>query len=150
MIYRRGNMWSMLEHADLFLITTNSYVRRDGELVMGRGIAREAKTRFPHIPQLAGEWILQNDLHNGFYGILTDIFDNNMGLFQVKLHYSADADINVIDTSCEMLSFWITENQLTNVHMNYPGIGAGRLDKSRVEPILNQHLKNLPLTIWEY
>jgi hypothetical protein len=42
-----GNMWSAYPQADLFLITTNSTLKNDGCLVMGKGIALEAAQRFP-------------------------------------------------------------------------------------------------------
>lgn len=150
MDFRKGNMWDVLDQSQLFLITTNSYVRRDGNLVMGRGIALEAAKKYPHIPKKAGEWILHNNLHEKFYGLLPDLFDNNIGLFQVKLHYFAAADLNVINNSCKMLSYWVNEKQLTNINMNYPGIGAGKLSKASVRKVLDEHLCDLPITIWEY
>ncbi len=52
--FRLGNMWTAYEPADLFLITTNSTIRRDGALVMGRGIARQAKERFPDLDVTLG------------------------------------------------------------------------------------------------
>ena len=49
MILEHGDMWSVFGKTDLFCITTNSFIRRDGQLVMGRGIALAAKKRVPHI-----------------------------------------------------------------------------------------------------
>jgi hypothetical protein len=40
-------MWTAYQSADLFLITTNATITARGALVMGRGIARQAKERFP-------------------------------------------------------------------------------------------------------
>lgn len=150
MLYRRGNMWSVYQESDLFLITTNSYVRKDGELVMGRGIALEAKRRYPKLAKSAGDWLTKNGLVNDFYGIMVDIMDGPLGLFQVKYHFADQADLSIISNSCQMLADWISETQLEKVNINYPGIGAGRLMKSQVSPILEQHLKDLPVTVWEY
>lgn len=144
-------MWSEYLDSDLFLITTNSYVRKDGELVMGRGIALEAKRRYPTLPKIAGDWIVANGFKDGYYGIMVDVLlDSPMGLFQVKHHYADQASLKLIETSCEMLAVWINEKQLARVNMNYPGIGAGRLPKSAVAPILEQHLGESPVTIWEF
>lgn len=42
--FRFGDMWTAFEQADLFLITTNSFLRKsDASLVMGAGIAWEAR-----------------------------------------------------------------------------------------------------------
>jgi hypothetical protein len=50
--YKRGDMWSAWDSADLFVITTNSTLRLgDKNLVMGRGIALQAKSAFPALPQ---------------------------------------------------------------------------------------------------
>ncbi len=43
----RGDMWTAYDDADLFLITTNSTLKKNGVLVMGRGIARQACDRCP-------------------------------------------------------------------------------------------------------
>lgn len=40
-------MWTAYDDADLFLITTNSTLKKNGVLVMGRGIARQACDRCP-------------------------------------------------------------------------------------------------------
>lgn len=150
MNFRIGNMWSVIDQAQLFLITTNSYVNQSGELVMGRGIALETKTRYPYLPKVAGDWVVNNGFQNKFYGVITDIFNNNIGLFQVKLHFRSSADVSVIRSSSEMLAFIINDRGLTDVHMNYPGIGAGRLERTRVLPILEEYFSHLPITIWEY
>ncbi|MCO5205659.1 MAG: hypothetical protein M9928_11545, partial [Anaerolineae bacterium] len=57
--YRQGDMWSAWDSADLFVITTNSTLRADGALVMGRGIARQARNRFPGIAAALGRAIAQ-------------------------------------------------------------------------------------------
>ncbi|MCZ7671791.1 MAG: hypothetical protein M5U34_34010 [Chloroflexi bacterium] len=51
-----GNMWIPIV-ADLFLITTNSTLTRPNKLVMGRGIALQAKERFPGLDTALGRQI---------------------------------------------------------------------------------------------
>ena len=145
-----GNMWDSYPNSDLFLITTNSYVRKDGALVMGRGIAYQAKSRYPTIPYQAGKWLRDNKLANNTYGILTEPFDSHIGLFQVKIHYADSARLDLIELSANMLSEYIRETELTSVNLNYPGIGYGHLIESDVQPILEKHFENLPVTIWKY
>ena len=45
-IFKHGDMWQALAHVDHFLVTTNSFLRRDGCLVMGRGMALQAVQRY--------------------------------------------------------------------------------------------------------
>jgi hypothetical protein len=40
--FKIGDMWSAYDNIDLFLITTNVTIKRNGALVMSRGIARQA------------------------------------------------------------------------------------------------------------
>ena len=41
--FQRGDMWTAFATADLFLITTNSTIRKDGALVMERGQSRQSR-----------------------------------------------------------------------------------------------------------
>lgn len=43
----QGDMWSVYDDADLFLITTNSTLKKNGALAMGRGIAQQARAASP-------------------------------------------------------------------------------------------------------
>ena len=64
MVLEVGDMWSVFGKTDLFCITTNSFIRKDGQLVMGRGIALATKKRVPNIAKMLGDRI------NGDYGLL--------------------------------------------------------------------------------
>lgn len=91
--FRRGDMWTAYEPADLFLITTNSTIHRDGALVMGRGIARQAKERFPDLDVTLGRHIQALCGNQGEYGLLVSPRwpAAKLGAFQVKRHYSQTA-----------------------------------------------------------
>jgi hypothetical protein len=54
---QQGDMWSVYQEADLFLITTNATLKRNGALVIGRGIARQARDRFPGLDIALGRHI---------------------------------------------------------------------------------------------
>ena len=147
---KNGDMWDSYSTSDLFLITTNSYVRKDGALVMGRGIAQQAKTRYPSVPYQAGKWLRDNNLVNGTYGILTEPFDTHLGLFQVKVHYADAARLDLIEFSAKMLAEYLGVCDLKNVNLNFPGIGYGHLSEADVLPILEKYFENLPITVWKY
>ncbi len=54
MIEQQINLWDADADNVLLCITTNGYVKNNGECVMGRGCALEAKTRWPDLPE--EEW----------------------------------------------------------------------------------------------
>jgi len=62
-----------------------------------------------------------------------------MGIFQTKTHYREPSDVNLIRNSAEMLADIAKANPQTQYHLNYPGIGFGRLTPEQVRP----HLKSL-------
>lgn len=116
-------MWGVYDNAGLFLVTTNSYITPKGCLVMGGGIAKEARDRFTGLDKILGGKIN----HLSTYGLL--ISENwPIGLFQVKRHYKENADLSLIRYSTNMLKMWANNHQNILVHLNFPGIGLGRLD----------------------
>jgi len=149
MILQVGNMWDMWDTADLFLITTNSTIKKNGALVMGRGIAHQARDRFSGIDHTWGQHIEQLCGHLGVYGLLISAAwpDKKIGAFQVKQHFRDRADPALIAASAARLRAWCTTHPQATVHLNFPGIGNGRLDRSVVLPLLHR----LPdsVTVWE-
>jgi hypothetical protein len=143
-------MWTAYATADLFLITTNSTIRRDGALVMGRGIARQARERFPGLAGALGRRILICCGNQGEYGLLISPRwpEAKLGAFQVKRHYGQPAGLELIRYSTVALCVWCAEHGEALVHLNFPGAGNGRLQREDVLPIIAQ----LPdqVTIWEY
>ncbi|KKK48761.1 hypothetical protein LCGC14_3141900, partial [marine sediment metagenome] len=61
-----GNIWNFHEQGHWIVITTNGTVKANGEAVMGRGVALQAKRKFPALPKLLGKQIQQvgNILHH--------------------------------------------------------------------------------------
>jgi hypothetical protein len=145
-----GDMWQQYEQADLFLITTNSTLRRDGALVMGRGIARQARERFPGLDAALGQEIQQRCGSLGVYGLLISPRwpQARLGGFQVKRHWGRAADLALIANSVAALAAWTADHPDRAVCLNFPGIGNGGLARSAVRPLLEP----LPdsVTIWEY
>jgi len=142
-----GNMWDVYDESDLFLITTNSFIKRNGALVMGAGIARQARDRFPGLDLALGRKIK----HLGKYGLIVSEKwpDKKLGAFQVKYHFKDRAELNLISHSTEMLMEFIETRRLysSKIHLNFPGIGNGKLDKDAVLRVVEV----LPdcVTLWE-
>lgn len=153
-----GDMWAAFATTDLFLITTNSTIRKDGALIMGCGIARQARDRFPGLAASLGQHILNTcggrstllRTSLGKYGLLVSPRwpEAKLGAFQVKYHYRLPASLELIQYSTAMLCAWCDAHPDAQVALNYPGIGNGSLHREAVLPIIAQ----LPeqVTIWEY
>lgn len=117
------------------LITTNSYVRKDGHLVMGRGAASRLKDLEPGMPARFGNRIG----HLEFYGILFDEF-SNYGILQVKRHFKDPAELELIKGSMTMLKVTAALNPHITYRVNYPGIGFGQLTESEVRPRIENNI----------
>lgn len=150
MILERGNMWSVLAQTDLFLISANSTLKANGALVMGRGLAREARDRFPGLDHEAGMTVLATAPRRCFpqvtYGLIV-LPTKPLGLFQVKYHWADPAVHYLIAESIRRLGSLIQAKELARVDLNFPGIGNGRLTKEEVLPIISK----LPdsVHVWE-
>ena len=117
---------------------------------MGRGIARQARDRFPGLDLALGRDIATVCGHLGHYHLLLSPRwpAAKLGAFQVKTHYARPASPALIRQSAIALLSWCEEHPGAVVHLNYPGIGNGRLRRGDVLPIVAR----LPdqVAIWEY
>ncbi len=144
-VHKQGNMWSVFDGVDYFLITTNSTIKKDGSLVMGAGIAKEVKDRFPGIEYKAGKAVNSLCGSEGIYGL---ILSSKIGLFQTKRHFKDNAILHIIETSSKMLEVHARSHPEYRYALNFPGIGLGRRKYEDVLPLIN----NLPdnVEIWTY
>ena len=136
-IYEFGDMWSVWEETDLFLITTNASLGgRNGALAMGRGIALQARNRLRGIDQLLGSAIGTSGRR---YGLLISPKwpKVKLGLFQVKFDYWDPAVPELIRLSTDLLMAWLKEHPGVRVDLNFPGIGYGKLPIAIVLPIIS-------------
>lgn len=155
-----GNI--MYKKADAICITTNGFVKRNGEAVMGRGIAKQIADLFPQIPIQLGSCI--NNFGNkvsllgNFVTInlisfpvkpKTVIFDgsnvvsyaaNNYKIGDTVPGFHAKADLKLIEQSALQLVAMCNHTPWKRIILPYPGCGAGELNWSDVKPILDSIL----------
>ena len=149
----RGNMWDIFGKTDLFLITTNPIVKKNGAAVMGAGIAKQAALRFPELPFDFGKLLVQTQENYGY--INTDIIgvyeNQRVGYFMVKEHWAEAAKLDIIAMSVQDLysSFCLGEGDRPyRIDLNFPGIGNGKLKREDVLPLLEVLPDNV--CVWEY
>lgn len=135
-IIKRQQLWTRVPLPVVYAVTTNAETNRHGEIVMGRGAAKQAKDR---IPGIAREVALKVVGRRSYYWVVvrepSDV-KAGFGVFQVKFHWAKPASLGLIDGSVRALCEWCAQNPDVAVRMNYPGIGNGGLDRADVEPLL--------------
>ena len=159
LIERYGDLWD----GDIVVITTNGFVKRDGCCVMGRGCAKEAKERYPHIDYLLGQSIKQLGNKVLYLGVQQDgkhllsfpvkpvtIVNNGTNIVkhmttkfkigEVVPGWAAKADIQIIHKSVIELRHLVNKLGFKEVYMPRPGCGAGELKWKEVKPILAKYL----------
>jgi hypothetical protein len=129
-----GNLWD--SDCDIKAVTTNSFVRHDGALVMGRGAALQAARKFPELPFVAGQKLLWKGGHLSCYGWIY-LPELNIGLFQVKRHWKDDAELRLIKYATQHLCEFLQRHSSVTVAMNFPGVGNGQLNLDLVKPIVD-------------
>ena len=146
--FASGDMWSVYSEDNLFIITTNSFLKKSGALVMGRGIARGAMKRIPGIAFFAGKAVSLSCGHLGKYGFI-HIAEKEIGLLQTKLHYKDNTNISLLEYSLRQLKKYIKVSGNTKpIHLNFPGVGLGGLHIADVFPFLIKRLSDYDVTIW--
>lgn len=133
----REELWQRPGYPGMIVATTNATIKSNNALVMGRGAAREARDRIVCVDQECGLAIRSAGFEYGFLVIRPPTESTvGFGIFQVKDHFKDTASLELIGLSAAELSRYATANPDTQIRMNYPGIGAGRLARAKVEPLL--------------
>jgi hypothetical protein len=163
-IYEYGDMWSVWGRFNTaFIVTTNSTLTSTGDLVMGRGIAEQLRARRRVAARFFGRYIKESVGSGGVYGCV--VWDDHsmhswmgahsapgpgcwLGVFQVKKHFRDTADLKIIEKSVLMLDAAARRNTDRTFHLNYPGIGFGRLAEGVVDPLLRRLPSNVH--VWRF
>lgn len=150
MILEKGDMWSVFFDTDIFMITTNPIRRTDGAVVMGRGIALQAKERYPSLPYDFGNALnrLHPEIDQSFVGEIGKYEETPIWWFMVKNHWREQADLGVIASSIFYLKNGFNGLETKRIDLNFPGIGNGRLPRDSVLYLLEDLPNNVH--IWEY
>lgn len=123
-----GNLWDYFFKEDYAIaITTNGFVKNNGEAVMGRGCAWEATKLLPEVTLTLGVYLEMegNHVHRLEPGVYS---------FPVKHNWWEKADIELIKRSCEEISKLSVEK---NIVMPRMGCGNGGLKwEEEVKPVV--------------
>lgn len=136
-----GDLWTY--PADWRVITTNGFVKKNGECVMGRGCAKEFADTHKYFPSVLGQFIQQEGNHVAFW------HEEKLITFPVKHNWWEKADPDLIKRSIgEMLNHvWFYGDR--EYVMPRPGCGNGQLNWEDVRPILEPLPDNVKVITWE-
>jgi hypothetical protein len=161
MLEIKKNLWDCDGPNTLICITTNGFVKNNGEAVMGRGCAKEAAERWPQFPKMFGEMlnrlgntvVIWDNQETGTYvENVEDLPDlqGQLATFPVKHNWWEEADLELIKKSAEdlvrLVNCFAREDlpdmtTFEKIYIPRPGCGNGKLSweivKVILEPILD-------------
>ncbi len=128
---------------DVYLFTGNPIIKKNGAIVMGRGAAKQVRDSYPGIDAKLGNHVARSNAPSTGLAFvpINEEARQIIGWFQVKHHWMEPADLDVITNATASLVDLANLRQDITVHMNFPGIGNGRLSEEEVLPVL-YHLPN--------
>ncbi|MGI8547353.1 MAG: hypothetical protein ACR2M1_08455 [Gemmatimonadaceae bacterium] len=137
-----GDLWSAWPTTGLLLVTTNAIVLESGALVMGAGVARDARDRFPGLDVALGAAIQAQGRVGQRYGLLVSPGwpEKRIGAFQTKVRPRERSTLDLVQYTTHALADWCARHPTVRVDLPFPGIGNGRLDPDDVRPVLESML----------
>lgn len=168
MLETTGDMFQI--DCDAVCVTTNGYVKANGENVMGRGCAAQVAKQMPDVPKILGSLITTQGNHvhylnqsNGVallsfpvkpvtikYNLYLDVVKHMQDKFNkgdIVPGWAATADIEIIEQSAKELVAYVDSTKWQRVLLPRPGCGAGELEWEIVKPILDKYLDDRFLSI---
>lgn len=140
MLEEFGDFWTI--QGDARCITTNGTLRSNGNAIMGKGIALQARQRYSRIEFTLGRLIQKYKNHVFYLG-------NGLISFPTKHDWRDDkSDIGLIKRSAmELVSLFKGDVPIKNksnrrILLTRPGCGSGNLNWTDVRPILQTILNS--------
>ena len=129
-----GNLFNYIGLADAICITTNGFVKSNGECVMGKGCAKTVTELFPGIAKVLGDSIKSDG------NVVIPLLSN----YRFKIGdrvpgWACIADPKLIEKSAIQLVELADKSEWKSIILPRPGCGAGELNWSDIKPILDKH-----------
>ena len=133
------NIWNIYKNYDAIVCPTNGVVKKNGELVMGGGLALQFKKRFPYIPFIWGQKVDLLGNHLSKYS--HDKSDLPVLIsFPSKHHWKDKSDINLIKRSLNELMKCVEEENYKKILLPKVGCGLGGLLWKDIKHIISEQL----------
>jgi hypothetical protein len=148
MIEHRGDLWQHFhEKGHQIGISTNGFVKRNGDAVMGRGCAHEATLLSPRTARTLGTYI---KLRGNVPGYIDVPDEKAWGAYRlmilpVKHNWWERADLSLIKASVNFLAAEAQGHPEITFHVPRLGCGNGKLDWNTV---VRPMMAPLPENVW--
>lgn len=143
-----GDFFAHMKDYDGLCFTSNNIVKPNGELVMGAGIAKQFRDRWPDLPGKFGKKV---KIFNRPFAILHELSNGDIKWiinFPTKHHYSEDSNIHLIMSSAHNLVRLMDKESINKVLLTRPGCGRGNLSwENQVKPVISEIFKDDRVTI---
>jgi O-acetyl-ADP-ribose deacetylase (regulator of RNase III) len=118
--------------------------------VMGAGLARQFKIRFPHMFQKYKELCDKRELKIGQIAFFrSTLTDPCICLFPTKRHFKEKSNLHIIESGLESFVKWYGEAEITSVSFPKIGCGLGGLDfETHVRPMMEKYLSQCSLDVF--
>lgn len=135
--------WVPPEAPFLRAITTNGTLRKNGQLVMGRGTAQQAASRYPDLPRRVGDHVAKNG------NSVLVCPDLGLMTFPTKQDWRDRSDLTLIQQSAQQLRAVLESPGCPwrSVVLPKPGCGFGWTSWDKVQPVLEPLLAGLPVYV---
>ena len=138
-----GNLWQFA--GGMKCITTNGSVRADGNAVMGRGCANEARLMFHGLAQKLGTRLRNSGNHVYYFP------DIPLYTFPVKVDWNRPAVLTLIEQSAyELVEQTEDFTPTSYIYLPRPGCGNGTLMWEDVRPVIEPILTGDRFRIVDY
>lgn len=135
MRYITGDLF-IYAHKKYVCIPTNGYIKTNGCLVMGKGVAGTASLYYPELPKILGKHVTEN-------GNVPYICHKSLTISWPTKHSWADkeSDLSLIEKSMFKVIDLVDNNNINEVYLPKIGCGLGRLSwKDTINPLLKKYL----------
>lgn len=127
--------------ADAVVIPVNWTVKRNGEAVMGAGVAKQAALKWPQIPKALGAAIqCVPKLPTVLYMPPQKVGYPFVVLFPTKLHWRDPSTLAMVEQSADALRTMTEQKAWRSVALPRVGCGLGGLSWDDVQPVLAKYL----------
>ena len=117
---------------DYTAVTTNSIIKKNGTLVMGAGVAKQASLRYPGLPRILAEHVRKNG------NIPYIVPEYRIVSFPTKYNWKDPSDLSLIRESARKISDILPID--SSCGLSKIGCGNGGLKWQQVKPLIEDIL----------
>lgn len=134
----KANFWDVYKSYNAIVCPTNGVVKKNGELVMGGGLAKQFKQRFPYIAFSWGQMVKESGNHVYLHEHREDLPD--LISYPSKKHWADVSDLFLIRRSADELLSLTNQKDYDNILVPRVGCGLGGLTWDVVKPVMISRL----------